>query len=257
MMRKLVLALLLALLLTNVARADLEGPIQDFTKLTPDGGYIFVMLAQPRDDVSKWRRTQSDRKIRELYSQSGLYSAWDPKKLYYTIDWNADSVSLSNYGDYVVRWGFWANNPSFEDIALEFYYRGKLLRSYRVTDLTKRYDAFSYSASHYQWLESDKYDLDTNQLQITLKSGERFIFDATTGEIIEKDVSKSVPVRDMKEAMGGSEIGFVLSMREQLAREAQIRTTIFTAILVFILSVCFLYRQELSSFYKKIQNKRA
>lgn len=184
-MRKLAIALLLTLLLTNIARADLPVPLEDFTKLTPDGEYIFVMLAKGNGDNFSVTGIWEVPEIRATYSQSGLYSASDPAQMLYSVDWNSSYVTLSNNGEYLVRWGPWASKHNYREIAFEFYRNGQLFKSYKVEDLTNRFDQLSYSISHYLWLEKQKFNPKTNQLTIDLISGEHYVFDITTGEMID------------------------------------------------------------------------
>lgn len=186
-MRKFSIAILLALLITSIARADSPAPLRDFSKLTPDGQYIFVLLAQDIRDGYTDGGIREDAELRAIYSSSGLYSVSDPNQMLYSVDWNAFNIDLSRNGEYLVRWGPWASKSDYSDIAVEFYHNGQLSQSYKVSDLTTRFSKLPHSVSHYMWIEDYVFDEQSQRLTLDLESGEHYVFDITNGKIIEQD----------------------------------------------------------------------
>ena len=119
-------------------------------------------------------RLQADGSMKEIYRISGWYS---------------HQVFVSMDAQYLVRMGPW--NPgrklSKDHVAVEFYKDGKLLKSYSTKDLVKDPSKVEPTVSHYFWRgktckldADDKFTLDTID-------GLRYVFDATSGEIISKN----------------------------------------------------------------------
>jgi hypothetical protein len=191
-MRKFLLALLIALFISKIARADEPLPLSDFSKTTADGQYIFVMLVQDLADGYNQGGIITDPQLRKTYPNSGLYSSTDPTQMLYSIDWNAFDVELSHNGQYLVRWGPWASSDGYTDIALEFYKNGKLLKSYRVLDLTNQFGQLEHTVSHYTWLKDHNLDQQNQQLTINLLSGEQYTFDLSTGQIVQGSTGNKI-----------------------------------------------------------------
>jgi hypothetical protein len=185
-MRKLALAILIALLIAPIAHADNIQPSKDYSQLTPDGQYIFVMLYKDIIDGYNPYRIEPDPELRATYPHSGLYSAHNPKQLIYSVDWNANQINLSHNGEYLIRWGPLAAAPNYEVMALEFYHNGQLSKSYAVSDLTRRYNKLPNRTNYYDWLADYTFEPNTNTISLNLISGEHYLIDITNGQIIEQ-----------------------------------------------------------------------
>lgn len=170
-MRKFVFAFLLALLLTTIVNADSPPGMGSFTEPTADGQSVCVMIVGEDSDRSK-------------YSYNGLYTNTDSPELIYRVDWETWRIALSNNGDYVVRWGIWPKPKEYDALALAFYYQGQHLKSYKLSDLTQRFDRLKQNVIMIEWEHLHHLDINTNQLTVQLLSGENYVFDITTGEII-------------------------------------------------------------------------
>lgn len=181
----LIVAVVLLLPSTKVF-ADSPAPIRDFSRETPNGEFLFVMLAQDIDDAYNQRGSvEEDELLRQTYPQSGMYRNDGSTTPLWTVDWNAFGVTLSDDGRHLVRWGPWPFQGNYFEIAVEFYRDGKLLRSYKVDDLVAMPMALPHSVSHYRWLEDAGDDLNNNTIWVQTYEGRRYVFDLTTGKVIE------------------------------------------------------------------------
>ena len=99
-------------------------------------------------------------------------------------------VYLSRNGRYFVRMGPWASGskPSGDDVAVEFFGNGELLKSYSTTDLVKDDSKVKRTVSHYIWRSAKKelpFLSSTNKFHLETIDGVYYQFDVTSGEIID------------------------------------------------------------------------
>ena len=77
--------------------------------------------------------------------------------LEFTYDWYSARVSISGASEKVsvVRFGSWNNGDraNSNDLALAFYYDGRLLKSYSTLDIAGQPDNVTRSVSHYEWCQ--------------------------------------------------------------------------------------------------------
>jgi hypothetical protein len=166
--------------------ADSPAPIRDYSVETPNGEFLFVMLAKDIDDsYNQLGYVEEDETLRKTYPESGMYRNDGSNTPLWTVDWNAFGVILSADGRYLVRWGPWPFQGNYFEIAVEFYRDGKLLKSYKVDDLVFNLTALPHSVSHYRWLEDAGEDLENNTIWIKTYEGRHLVFDMTTGKVIE------------------------------------------------------------------------
>ena len=107
--------------------------------------------------------------------------------------WRVEGYSLEAYlskdGQYFIRIGPWAKGrePSKEDVAVEFFRNGALLKSYSTADLVKDVSKVRPTSGHYFWRAKDgNYSfLASNNFNLKTVDGISYVFDVTTGEIIE------------------------------------------------------------------------
>ncbi|WP_435894710.1 hypothetical protein [Oceaniferula spumae] len=123
-------------------------------------------------------RLQPDGSMKEIYRVSGWYS---------------HQVFLSMDGRYLVRMGPWSpgRELSKDHVAVQFYKDGKLLKSYSTIDLVKDPKKIELTVNHYFW-RGPKCKLETdNKFILDTIDGLRYVFDATSGEVISKEKTKS------------------------------------------------------------------
>jgi len=198
--------------------ADSIAPPSPYTVVTKDGKSIFVMY--PEYYLEYYQQTGqfpenfslSKNSISKLissctnqpYPKSGLYaynicSDDGSDVLLWSVNWYSKSVDLSDDGKYLVRYGPWAtlNNfgqPNTKELAVAFYKEGRLLSRYSVGDLVRFAWVLPTTVSHFMWQKETFFDSQANQLTITTLNGEKYVFDITSGEIIEKELPL-IPVR--------------------------------------------------------------
>jgi len=113
-------------------RIDLEGE-----------NLVFVMLAEGKNKIVDLNG--------DTYLKSGLYknNSIDP---IYIIDWYAfkEDIVINDNGDYLADVA-----PCFvsckEGQALSFYTKGKLVKSYKISELINDKNNLEPTASHYSW----------------------------------------------------------------------------------------------------------
>lgn len=130
------------------AVADQPAPVFRHVTTSQGGRCFFKMIPE------KWRY-ENNRPVKEKDAWGVAYELdenGELVELWRTEGWYASEVFLSHDGRYLVRMGVWSViSEEFDDVAVAFYDRGKLLKSYEVRDLIKRLHRIEFSASHYKW----------------------------------------------------------------------------------------------------------
>ncbi len=172
--------LLLLVPLPDAALADSVAPPTDYTRVTEDGRYVFVML------VPKGYPTyaEKDETIRRRYPQSGLYLKDGSATPLWTVDWYAYEVKVSSDGHHLVRWGPWPTKYDYDALAVAFYEDGRETKDYRVKDLVAIPQRLPESVSHYTWRKDSSFDDSRDRLAIETLNGEQYVFDTTSGELV-------------------------------------------------------------------------
>ena len=157
------------------ALADSPAPPRDYTKITENGEYIFVML-RPDDPSIK---SQSD--LRENYKISGLYRNDGSGEPLWAVDWYAFGVIPSSDGKHLIRWGPWASTT--DQLALSFYEDGNEIKRYLIWELVCDETKLKRSVSHFQWVSESSYDDNQGTLYLKTSDEREFRFSIATGEI--------------------------------------------------------------------------
>lgn len=122
------------------------------------------------------------------HSTAVLYDNSNPPKAIYTVE-NLRSWAYENnffFSDDLMH--FFFIPPADFDIALEFYSKGKLKKTYYIKDLVKDHSKISYSISSAWWLkEGVKVSQDNNTLTLTTVDNLTYNFDITDGNILGND----------------------------------------------------------------------
>lgn len=148
---KIVAACILLFLLCTAPFAVADQPAPTFRHVTTSQGqrcYFFKMIPEKV-------RYENNSLVKEKDAWGVAYKLdenGEIVELWRTEGWYASEVFLSDDGRYLVRMGVWpTTNDEFTDVAVAFYDRGKLLKSYDVRDLIKRPHLIEHSVSHYRW----------------------------------------------------------------------------------------------------------
>ncbi len=168
----------LALSFGAPALADTPAPPRDYTEVTENGEYIFVMLAPPE----KW--IQKNPELRKTYKESGLYKNDGSTTPLWTVYWYSFSVYPSSDGKHVVRMGPWAT--SVDNLALAFYENGKPLKQYLIKDLVKNQLKLRHTVSHFFWKSELRFNDKEETIFLTTTDGQTYLFSVKTGEIIQR-----------------------------------------------------------------------
>ena len=102
--------------------------------------------------------------------------------------WYAFSVFISNDGNYLVRLGNWPDKPRLKiDLAIAFYNRGELIKSYSTSDIIKDSTKIRYSVSHYSYYNRYEFDAWYNKFKLVSVDDIIYTFDIKTGKIISQE----------------------------------------------------------------------
>jgi hypothetical protein len=163
-------ASLLTLLPFALSRADEPAPKIAQATTSSRGRAVFIQAG-----VSKQAEGRGTMFV--VRDDGSLEKKWS------TEGWYAHRVFLTDDGEYLVRIGPWngGHTAKKEDIALEFYKHGKLLRSYTTVDMMENPERVRPSVSHYQWEGDEEPKFDGEEFTIFTAEERRFVFDVKTG----------------------------------------------------------------------------
>jgi len=135
-------------------------------------------------------------------------------ELWKVSGWYSFKVFLSNDGQYLVRMGPWSigHEPDENDLAVAFYRRGQLIRSYSTADLVEDESAVLATVSHYLWLAGSDWRGERKRdpeaelrldwedtFHLKTIDGISYEFDARTGQIKSKQRTGRSPNPDRGE----------------------------------------------------------
>jgi hypothetical protein len=166
-------------------RADTPMPQVPWEYYFDDANFVFFITPQKWD--RGWREDDE-----RMHIRTGLYYNTTPPENIYYLDayFNRGSVYFSNDGLYVVyvMQGV-GEGPGHSDAdALKFYSGGNLTANYPLNTLVYELDnAVPRFTSHIRWLAGREFDSRANTLAITTVDNRVYVFDITTGEIINQN----------------------------------------------------------------------
>jgi hypothetical protein len=170
------------------SRADSVAPPFSYTKPSPDGRFLFVMIppGTVEDDTRRWNEQKAAeiRAIHNTYPQSGLYRNDGTTTPLWTVSWYAYDVEVASDGVHLVRHGPWAFRSDEE--AVSFFANGKLVRTYVISELVDLKFLLPHSVSHFQWSEGGHLDDAALRYVVSTKDGNSFVFDVTNGNIVKE-----------------------------------------------------------------------
>ena len=152
----------------------------DYTRVTHDKNYIFVML-------SPYEGGQNP-EVRAKYNQSGLYHLHDNTTPIWTISWYARRVHLSRNGKYLARLEPEVKLFKYNELAIGFYENGELLKQYVANDLIALPILLPYRDPPDYWIKSENHNFPIYELNIKTTTGRKYTFDMKTGNIIEGEL---------------------------------------------------------------------
>jgi hypothetical protein len=180
-------SMLLCLIAT--ARADSPARPNSYSKASPDGRFLFVMLAPypARQEIDWYATSQigpAVRALRTKYTQSGLYKNDGSVTPLWTVNWYSFSVDVASDGIHLVRGGPWASRVS--DEAFSFFASGTLVRTYRISEFVEAKFLLPHSVSHFQWASGLRLDDSNLRYSVVTRDGNSFTLDVITGQILEQ-----------------------------------------------------------------------
>jgi hypothetical protein len=191
--------ILLAFSVYNIAMADDFAPPEPAKIEIDDGNMVFFMTPPEYES--------------EGYLPTGLYYNTESPELIYLVTpglgigsysyFNEFNTFMSDDGMYFAHLPipfqfdvpddevpFFDSGNKVDAIALEFYVNGNLVRSYKVSELVRDYTQLRFSVTMIDWLDFGNFDAvchynsDTKTLSIITIDEIAYIFDISTGEIL-------------------------------------------------------------------------
>jgi hypothetical protein len=159
--------------------AHADSPVPPYPKATASGGgtAVFIMVPKTEDARASWADGTG---TMYLLGETGtLEKQWE------VSGWYSHHVFLTNDGDYLVRIGPWhsGHEPKKDHLALAFFKRGRLIRSYSTKDLIRDPKQVRQSVSHYEWRADDAPYIGMGEFSITTVEGRFLVFDLESGDI--------------------------------------------------------------------------
>ncbi|HSL90375.1 MAG TPA: hypothetical protein VK870_13810 [Ignavibacteriaceae bacterium] len=110
------------------------------------------------------------------------------KEIWKVEGWYAFKTFITNDGQYLIRIGNWprGDKPSEDDLAIAFYEKDKLMKSYSTRELIKDDSLVPISVSHYEFMKEQPY-LDGFRIILITVDGIAYKFDVTNGLILSSD----------------------------------------------------------------------
>lgn len=200
---------------TERALADREVRDEDYSLVTSDQKFIFVMFIPDeeidfsikalndtshlppdlqklypspnytsRQDFIERNGIGIDKALRVQYPASGLYRNDGSNTPIWTVDWYAQWVFVHPDGEHLVRMGRWPRykgdsqgNLIYDELAIAFYNNGNETISYTVQDLVVSPESLPRTVSHYEWRKQISLDEPKGILTVETWTGEKYQFD--------------------------------------------------------------------------------
>ena len=179
-----VLLLLFMLFLYNTSlRAD-GFEVVEFSRTSVDEKYVFVAVAPKDSEMASMYITKPEL---DKYPETGLYRNDGSTTPLWTLETVSFSINvwIPADGVHFIAEGPWPHDrENFSDVALLFFDRGKLIKSYRVNELVAHPEDLPRSTSHYQWLNKFVLNDRVGKAWVTTLNGEKYVFEISTGKII-------------------------------------------------------------------------
>jgi len=126
-------------------------------------------------------------------ASAGVYRNSEPEELVYTVHglrtwaYSSDFYFSEDFRSFV-----FIPSPT-EDIALQFFTDGELVKTYKINDLVKNRTKITRSTSSLWWIKrmNTINDEPNNTLTLTTVDDRTYVFDITNGSILEKNRDSS------------------------------------------------------------------
>jgi hypothetical protein len=199
---------LIAIAVSNVPiRGDSIASPYTFKEVSENGKFVFVMLAPEsmNEELKGYNEKHQKviRDIRERYIKSGMYRNDGTNNPLWTVDWYAYGIVLGNDGVHAIQYsrlpglenqGHLATKKDLEQKAFSIFSKGKLIRSFKISELVDDPALLEVSVSHFHWVRKGKINDDQHRYEIDTYDGNHVTIDLETGAILTK-VHQPIPRR--------------------------------------------------------------
>lgn len=185
-----IIAIAAVVMMATFAGTAIAYEERSYEQLSPNGKYIFVMLAKSPD---KEGRIDT---LKGKYDRSGLYKAGEPAKRFWSVNWYSPTVHVSSDGVHLVRIGrknvvAINDKPDMAQLAVAFYNKGKLVKKYTIGDLCGDPKKLVRAPAGFQWQKRIAFDDVSGRLEIDLVTGQDKVFAVRSGKIVKADTKNT------------------------------------------------------------------
>ncbi len=183
-MKKIIIAFLavIFMLIPNSALADSEVAPHSYKEVVGNNKFVFVMVYPGSPEV----KTEDGK----AYASTGLYKNDNTTEPLWTLDGYSHKVFISSDGNYAAKLGPWpklrpGGSRDLNQLVVAFYDKGKLTNEYYIKDLVVDAGKLQKSVSHFMFNKKLNFDEAKNIIKLETEDGSSYVFDMSTGEIIE------------------------------------------------------------------------
>ena len=199
--------LLLTIILCGYAmlQADSVAPSRQYLVTSPSSRYYFVMLPSRSTEAGQQSNEDGGSGVAYRLMRDGSI-----QEMWRTKGWYSQKVFLAEDCRYLVRIDsvIEGNAVSDKDVAVAFYDKGVLIKSYSTKDLVLDSTKISVSVSYYKWLARDvardryvihggvSFDSEPepvltieNTFRLKTADGILYTFDVSNGNIVSKEIT--------------------------------------------------------------------
>ena len=176
------------LILPILVSADDFIPPDPFYIISGDGTKVFHVTPHLREDLITWGEDE--------FPETGLYYNTDPPIPIYLVTspfvgchfgylWEQDFFFSRD-----MQYFAWSPTTNTKGTAVVFFANGIAQKTYNISDLINDLDAVAETTTTLRWIygwrnENISFDAETNLLTIKTIESQTYVFDITSGEIVE------------------------------------------------------------------------
>lgn len=140
--------------------------------------YIFIMASRSEFERGLFLSTTG-----KPYSKAGLYFDNGSVDIIWDVNFyiHEQDLYILKDGIHFARKTNWPGKGSFDQMAVQFYKNGELIKNYMISDLLKNKSKIVESVSHFMWLNDDYQEND--ELHLKTIDNHYYIFDIKSGDI--------------------------------------------------------------------------
>jgi hypothetical protein len=184
-----VLLTMIFMLMPAAVFADSEVAPHSYKEAVANNKFVFVMIYPGSPEV----KTEDGK----VYTRTGLYKNDNSIEPLWTIEGYSHKVFISSDGNYAAKLGPWprlglGGSRDLNQLVVVFYDKGKLTKEYYIKDLVVDASKLQKSVSHFVFNKELSFNEEENIIRLETEDGSSYVFDMSTGEIVESQRGANV-----------------------------------------------------------------